>query len=128
MAIIGLGTDIAEIARIEAALERTGDSLARRILTEFEYQCFTDSKRQARYLAKRFAAKEAAAKALGTGIAAGVSLHDFEVRNDEQGKPYLVITGQAQVLLAAQGDIAHHLSISDEKRYAVATVIFESRL
>ena len=69
MAIIGIGTDIVEIARIRAQRERIGDKLAKRILTDAEYAVYLQSSLPERFLAKRFAAKEAAAKALGTGIA-----------------------------------------------------------
>ncbi|MDM7485998.1 MAG: holo-ACP synthase, partial [Vibrio metschnikovii] len=80
----------------------------------------------ARFLAKRFAAKEAAAKALGTGIANGVTFHDFQITNDAQGKPHLTLHGRAQQLAEAMQVTSIHLSLSDERHYAVATVIFES--
>lgn len=96
MAILGLGTDIAEIERIDKALGRSGEPFARRILSEDEMAKFSQLKQQGRYLAKRFAAKEAASKALGTGIAQGVTFHDFTVSNDELGKPVLMLSGVAQ--------------------------------
>ena len=68
MAIVGLGTDIAEIERVEKALSRSGEAFARRILTDIELQRFQSLKQQGRFLAKRFAAKEAASKALGTAL------------------------------------------------------------
>ena len=83
MAILGLGTDIAEIERIEKALGRTGEPFAQRILSQGEMTKFAELKQKGRYLAKRFAVKEAASKALGTGIAKGVTFHDFTVSNDE---------------------------------------------
>ncbi len=88
MAIVGIGTDIAEIARIEKALERSGDAFASRILTESEMSVYAGLKQKGRYLAKRFAVKEAASKALGTGIAKGVTFQDFIISNDEFGAPY----------------------------------------
>lgn len=125
MAIVGLGTDIAEIERVEKALARTGEAFARRILTELEFEKFQSLKHQGRFLAKRFAAKEAASKALGTGIALGVTFHDFSVTNDEHGAPQLTLTNRA-LEIAQSKQIRHmHLSISDERHYAVATVIFE---
>ncbi len=126
MAILGLGTDIAEIERIEQALSRTGESFAQRILCEEEMAKFAQLKQKGRYLAKRFAAKEAASKALGTGIAKGVSFHDFCVSNDEWGKPVLTLSGAAQQIALSIGVNHVHLSISDERHYAVATVILES--
>ncbi|NOI81946.1 holo-ACP synthase [Vibrio tubiashii] len=126
MAIVGLGTDIAEIERVEKALGRSGEPFAKRILTQAELEKFSTLKQQGRFLAKRFSAKEAASKALGTGIALGVSFHDFEITNDELGKPVLNLTGKA-LEIAKQKQVEHiHLSISDERHYAVATVILES--
>lgn len=126
MAIVGLGTDIAEIERVEKALSRSGEPFARRILTDSELAKFSELKQQGRFLAKRFAAKEAASKALGTGIAQGVTFHDFEISNDEYGKPVLCLRGKA-LEIAEKKQVAHiHLSISDERHYAVATVILES--
>lgn len=126
MAIVGLGTDIAEIERVEKALARTGVAFAERILTATEMERFTQIKQQGRFLAKRFAAKEAASKALGTGIAMGVTFHDFTIANDELGKPYLTLSNKA-LELATKMQVKHiHLSISDERQYAVATVIYES--
>jgi len=124
--IVGLGTDIAEIERIEKALNRSGDAFAERILTKNELSVFSGLKQQARYLAKRFAAKEAASKALGTGIAHGVSFQDFEISNDDNGKPVLTLAGKAQELAKVAGVISIHITISDERHYAVATVILES--
>ncbi|PNI01892.1 holo-ACP synthase [Vibrio diazotrophicus] len=124
--IVGLGTDIAEIERIEKALNRSGDAFAQRILTESELEVFTNLKQKGRYLAKRFAAKEAASKALGTGIAHGVSFQDFEISNDENGKPVLTLSGKAQQIAQASSVCSVHLTISDERHYAVATVILES--
>lgn len=125
MAIIGLGTDIAEIERIEKALNRSGDAFAMRILADSEYQTFLSLKQKGRFLAKRFAAKEAASKALGTGIAHGVTFHDFVVSNDENGKPTLQLKNRAQQI-AEQYQVSNILlSISDERHYAVATVVME---
>ncbi|NOH81774.1 holo-ACP synthase [Vibrio sp. RE86] len=125
MAIVGLGTDIAEIERVEKALARSGEAFAKRILTESELKTFFGLKQQGRFLAKRFAVKEAASKALGTGIAFGVSFQDFNVSNDEHGAPVLTLSNKA-LEIADQKGVAHvHLSISDERHYAVATVILE---
>lgn len=127
MAIVGLGTDIAEIERVEKAFTRSGEPFARRILTDNELEKMAGLKQQGRFLAKRFAAKEAASKALGTGIALGVSFHDFEITNDELGKPVLTLSGKA-LEIAQRMQVGHiHLSISDERHYAVATVILEAK-
>lgn len=85
MAILGLGTDIVEIARIEAVIARSGDRLARRVLSDHEWAIWQQHQQPVRFLAKRFAVKEAAAKALGTGIRNGPAFNQFEVYNDELG-------------------------------------------
>ncbi|MCL9773456.1 holo-ACP synthase [Vibrio methylphosphonaticus] len=125
MAILGLGTDIAEIERIEKALARSGEAFAKRILTAEEWVTFSSLKQKGRFLAKRFAAKEAASKALGTGIAHGVSFQDFTIANDENGKPLLTLTNRAAEIATSMGATSIHLTISDERHYAVATVIIE---
>ncbi|WED22249.1 holo-ACP synthase [Vibrio sp. JC009] len=125
MSIIGLGTDIAEIERVEKALSRSGDAFAERILSASELETFHSLKQKGRFLAKRFAAKEAASKALGTGIAQGVTFHDFIVSNDEHGRPVLTLANKAKQIAEGLGVSGVHLSISDERQYAVATVIFE---
>ncbi len=89
MAIVGIGMDIIEISRIEEIIGRSGERLARRILTDNEWIIYQSHKQPVRFLAKRFAVKEAAAKALGTGIRLGLAFNHFEVANDELGKPTL---------------------------------------
>ncbi|MEZ8144574.1 holo-ACP synthase [Enterovibrio norvegicus FF-33] len=125
MAVVGLGTDIVEIARLEKVIARTEDAFARRVLTDSEMEKYSSSKFPARYLAKRFAVKEAAAKALGTGIACGVTFHDFTVSNDELGKPIVSFSGVAKQLADERGVTHVLLTIADEKRYAVATVLLD---
>lgn len=123
--IFGLGTDIVAITRIQAALERT-PALANRILTSNELAEFTQSKQPARFLAKRFAAKEAAVKALGTGIGRGVSWQQLQIDKNEQGRPLLIISGRADEIARSLGITRWHLSYSDEIDYVVAQVIAES--
>lgn len=126
MAIVGIGTDIVEIARIEAVITRSGDRLARRVLSEHEWNIWETHQQPVRFLAKRFAVKEAASKALGTGIRNGLAFEQFEVYNDELGKPKLRLWGAAAEL-AAQLGVAHmHVTLADERHYACATVIMES--
>ncbi|KMT64283.1 holo-ACP synthase [Catenovulum maritimum] len=124
--ILGLGNDIVEIKRFDNANLL---ALAKRVLTPNELNIFGEHKQAIAYLAKRWAAKEAAAKAVGTGIACGVSFQNFEITNDERGKPVLLVSGQAEKILSdlAQGKVVKSLiSLSDEQSYAFATVIFES--
>lgn len=123
--IIGLGTDIVAVARIEAALERT-PALAERILTPIELDEWSSSSQQARFLAKRFAAKEAAVKALGTGIGRGVGWQQFEVSKNELGRPLIQLSGRAAEIAQELGATHWHLSYSDEVDYVVAQVIAES--
>lgn len=122
--IVGIGTDIVAIARIQKALERNGEAFARRILTESELAVFQARKSAIIYLASRFAAKEAAAKALGTGIGK-VSFQDLEIRSLKTGAPQLVFYGEALRLQRALGITRLHISLSDEREYAQAFVILE---
>lgn len=125
--IYGIGTDIVEVARIEESLARFGHVFAMRILSEREMQEFAQSNTQARFLAKRFAAKEAFAKALGTGIRAPATFENIGVAHDDLGKPVLDIAPALQALLEAKGIQYLHLSISDEKSLAAAFVVLETR-
>ncbi|MBT0728154.1 holo-ACP synthase [Rosenbergiella australiborealis] len=126
MAIVGLGTDIVEITRIEQVIERSGDRLAKRVLTESEWLQYQQHHQPVRFLAKRFAVKEAAAKAFGTGIRSGLAFNQFEVFNNPLGKPCLRLLGQAAKLAEELQIKHHHVTLADERRYACATVIFES--
>ncbi|WP_299492505.1 holo-ACP synthase [uncultured Shewanella sp.] len=126
MAIVGLGTDVVEIERINKLVAGSSLKLAKRVLTASELEQFQSVNQPARYLAKRFAAKEAAAKALGTGIGRGVSFQHIEIRNDDYGAPHVYFSqGAAQRLAVLKGRFAH-VTIADELHYAVATVILES--
>ncbi|MFH2503992.1 holo-ACP synthase [Klebsiella indica] len=126
MAILGLGTDIVEIVRIEAVIARSGDRLARRVLSDHEWAIWEQHQQPVRFLAKRFAVKEAAAKALGTGIRNGLAFNQFEVYNDELGKPRLRLWGEAKDLAERMGVGHIHVTLADERHYACATVIVES--
>ncbi|MCC4831206.1 holo-ACP synthase [Shewanella sp. 1_MG-2023] len=126
MAVIGLGTDIVEIARIETQFMRLGDKLAKRVLTPAELEIYQSSKIPHRYLAKRFAAKEAAAKALGTGIGRGVSFQHIHIANNDSGAPIVSFTDGALTRMNELGASHVHITIADEQHYAVATVIIES--
>lgn len=123
--IFGIGTDIVEVARIEDSLARFGDAFALRILNEREWLAFSQSQTQARFLAKRFAAKEAFAKALGTGLRAPATFQNIGVVHDDMGKPMLDLAPELQALLDKQGIHYTHLSVSDEKALAAAFVVLE---
>jgi holo-[acyl-carrier protein] synthase len=126
VAIVGLGTDIVEIARFaNSSVAQPG--IAKKVLTPSEFEQFTTLAHPHRFLAKRFAAKEAAVKALGTGIGHGVSWQDLTITHTEKGQPQLHFTGGFAQQAKALGVTHAHLSISDEQAYATATVILESR-
>lgn len=123
--IYGVGTDVVEIGRIEKALERFGKRFARRILCEPELKRFADHRLPANYLAKRFAAKEAFSKALGIGIRAPANWHGVSVLNLRSGQPVLEFSDALKQYLDDQGVTRAHVSLSDEKGVAFATVILE---
>ncbi|MEZ5529148.1 MAG: holo-ACP synthase [Porticoccaceae bacterium] len=120
--IVAIGTDIVEIARIRGVLERHGRSFAQRILCPRELLRFDQHSNPPAYLAKRFAAKEALVKALGTGIGK-VSWQDMEVANNEAGAPYFILGGAAQSLMEELRADEALLSLSDEQEYALAFVV-----
>ncbi|WP_075181529.1 holo-ACP synthase [Pantoea sp. 1.19] len=126
MAILGLGTDIVEIGRIEGVIARSGDRLARRVLSDSEWQQYQAHPQPVRFLAKRFAVKEAAAKAFGTGIRGGLAFNQFEIFNDALGKPGLRFRERAAAVAAQLGVKHVHVTLADERHYACATVIIES--
>ena len=123
--IYGVGTDVVEISRIEKALARFGERFARRILCEPELQRFKNHRLPAAYLAKRFAAKEAFTKALGTGINAPANWHGVWVRNLPSGKPVLEFSEPLRKMMSSRGVGNSHLSLTDERGVAMATVILE---
>jgi len=120
--IVAIGTDIVEIARIKAVLERHGRHFAERILCPRELLRFDQHSHPAAYLAKRFAAKEALAKALGTGIGR-VSWQDIETTNNPSGAPQFILGGLAKELMSEMGATEALLSLSDEQEYALAFVV-----
>lgn len=122
--IVGIGTDLLEIVRIEQALART-PRLPERILTPQELEAYRQHARPVLFLAKRFAAKEAAVKALGTGIGRGISWQHFEISHDSLGRPLLKVSGEAAKRAAASGVSHWHLSYTDERAYVSAFVIAE---
>ncbi len=124
--IFGIGTDIVRVSRMRKNLERYGQRFAERILTDHEMEEFRRSARPAHYLARRFAAKEAAAKALGTGFAGGVQLRHIGVTHDAAGKPRLEFSGRAAEVLHERRIAITHISLSDEEDHAVAFVTLET--
>ena len=123
--IAGIGVDIAETSRFLELHKRYGDRFARRILTDHEYQQLQRKVHPELFLATRFAAKEATAKALGTGFDQGVGYKSIEVRNNPQGKPELCFYGEAKALIERKKINNVLLTLSDEKHYVVAMVVAE---
>ncbi len=129
--ILGIGTDIVEIERIRQSMEKSYQKFVQRILTSKEYKQFQqlNSKQQPAFLAKRFAAKEAISKTLGTGIGRGVSFQHIVIEHDEYGKPIARLTDVALERakhLSNQQPINLQVAISDEQQYAVAYAILET--
>lgn len=117
---IAIGTDIVEIARIGEAVSRQGIKFAQRILSQTELEMYQAKSESVSFLAKRFAAKEAIAKALGTGIGHGVSFQDMVISNNQKGAPEVSLRGGAAEVLNCLGATRVLLSLSDEKDYALA--------
>ena len=123
--IIGIGVDIAKVSRFEKVLGRHGERFLQRVLHPNEQLRYQDHSQPLAFFAKRFAAKEALAKALGTGIAKGVNFNEIEVRQDESGRPFLVLHESTLAVADRLGVKSLFLSLSDEQDYAVANVVLE---
>lgn len=122
--ILGIGTDLVYVPRIKSIFEQFRDRFASRILVPDERVAF-DNKPSSLFLAKHFAAKEAAAKALGTGIARGVSFQDFWLTHASTGQPILSISGAVITRFAKKEVLEAHISLTDEKDYVLAFVVLE---
>ena len=124
--IYGVGTDIVNIDRIQKIILKNKEGFIKRVLTEHEQALFANKADSAAFCAKRFAAKEAFSKALGTGIGRVVSFQDLTVRNNDNGKPHFIPSEKLRLYLLEKGVKQAHLGISDESQYAVAFVILEA--
>ena len=120
--IFGIGTDIVRVVRMEKNLQRFGDKFPRRILTEQELDDYKKEKKQAHFLARRFAAKEAAVKAMGMGFSGGLGWRQISVNHDARGKPLLEFNGFALEFIKEKGITESYVSLADEDEYAVAVV------
>jgi holo-[acyl-carrier protein] synthase len=125
--ILGIGTDLCDVQRIERALARFGERFAERILVPYEMERFRRRRKAAGYLAKRFAAKEAFSKAMGTGIHYPVNWHKVWVENERSGKPVLKFSRPLAALLKKRRIENVHLSLTDEPHLACAFVVIEGR-
>lgn len=128
--ILGIGSDVVDIRRIERTLDRFGERFLARVFTEIERKKSERRLQRAASYAKRFAAKEACSKALGTGFSRGVCWRDLGVVNEASGRPTMVLSGAAkehlEKLVPADHRAVVHLSITDEYPYAHAQVIISA--
>ncbi len=124
--IFGIGTDIVELSRLKSTYERFGDHFARRILMDEELELFHRSKRPARFLAMRFAGKEAIVKAMGTGFAHGVWLRDVGITNNDWGRPLVIFSERGQRVCQRLGIGNAHVSLTDDAGLVIAFAVVEA--
>jgi holo-[acyl-carrier protein] synthase len=129
--ILGIGTDLANIDRIATTLERFGDRFRNRVFTKDEQRKASRRKDEAGTYAKRWAAKEACSKALGTGLRMGIAWRDMSVSNLKTGQPQMQLTGWAKTRLDQMTPVGHvvhvHVSLTDDHPWAQAFVVIEAR-
>jgi len=125
--ILGIGTDLCRISRIERSLARFGQRFAEKVLTADELKRFRAHSKPAAYLAKRFAAKEAFSKAMGTGMRYPVHWRNIDVVNDRSGRPLLRCLEPLNAAIAARGIGSIQVSLTDEPDFALAFVVLESK-
>jgi holo-[acyl-carrier protein] synthase len=129
--IIGIGTDCCDVERIAGAIERRGDRFLTRLFTDAERAMGRKRPEPAAYFARRFAAKEACAKALGSGITERIRWHDIEILNGPSGQPYLRLAGgalrRAHRLMPKGHQLALHVSLADDPPMSLAFVVLEAR-
>lgn len=123
--IYGIGVDLVNVARLQRGLSRFGEHYADRLLAPEEHQDFFAAVDPARFLAKRFAAKEAFAKAAGTGLRHPLNLRNLAVTHTPLGQPGLHFHPELAFWLHSRGITGHHLSLSDEQEYVIAYVVLE---
>jgi holo-[acyl-carrier protein] synthase len=121
--IFGVGTDIVELARIQATFDRFGDHFVDRLLMDEERRLFERSKRPVRFLAMRFAAKEATVKAMGTGFAHGMWIRDVGIVNNDWGRPLVIWSSRGEAVCRELGIGEGHVSLSDDAGLVVAFAV-----
>lgn len=126
MSVVGIGTDLVDIQRIESSIENLGERFIKRILAPEELERYLLSKRPANFLAKRFAMKEAVAKALGTGFAQGISWHHIIMDHDAFGRPLVSLHAAAKQRCEQLGANHIHVSLSDEAGLVSAFAILSA--
>lgn len=123
--IFGIGTDIVELSRVSQVYERYGDQFAKRILMDEELELFKSSKNPVRFLAMRFAGKEATVKAMGTGFAHGVWLRDVGILSNDWGRPVIVWSERGSRVCARLGIGSGHVSLTDDAGLVMAFAVVE---
>lgn len=121
--IIGIGTDMVDMTRMQANINEHGDKMADKILGDVELEGYRATSAKAQFLASRFAAKEAVAKALGTGFRDGLSLKHIQVRSDALGRPHIELSARALEVADSLGVKAVHVTLSHERDLAIAFVV-----
>ena len=124
--IFGVGTDVVELSRIQATYDRFGDHFVQRILMEEELDLFRHSKQSVRFLAMRFAGKEATVKAMGTGFAHGIWMRDVGITNNELGRPVVIWSERGQSVCDRLGIGAGHVSLTDDAGLVIAFAVVEA--
>ena len=124
--IFGVGTDIVELSRIQATYDRFGEHFVRRLLMEEELVLFRSSKFPVRFLAMRFAGKEATVKAMGTGFRHGVWLRDVGIINNDWGRPLVIWSERGRGVCEQLGVGAGHVSLTDDAGLVVAFAVVET--
>ena len=123
--VVGLGVDIVQNSRIQKIIDRWGEKFLTKIFTKTELDFINKHEQKLQRYASNFAVKEAFVKALGTGFRNGINFHNIQVRRDELGKPYIELMGSTKSFAKQKGIDRIHTTISHEKDYSVAVVIFE---
>ena len=121
--IFGIGTDVVQVARVERTWEQFGAHFAQRLLLDAERQLFERSKRPVRFLAMRFAAKEAVVKAMGTGFAHGMWVRDVGMMPNDWGQPQIIFSARGEAMCRQLGISGGHLSLTDEAGLIVAVAV-----
>ncbi|HVY65010.1 MAG TPA: holo-ACP synthase [Gammaproteobacteria bacterium] len=121
--IFGIGTDILQVERVEQTWQKFGEHFARRLLLDEEYALFTKAKRPVRFLAMRFAAKEAVVKAMGTGFANGMWVRDVGMLPNALGQPQVIYSERGKAMCRKLGVGEGHLTLSDEAGLIVAVAV-----
>jgi len=123
--IFGVGTDVVEMSRIQATYERFGEHFVNRILMEEELELYRRSNQPIRFLAMRFAGKEATVKAMGTGFAHGVWLRDVGITNNKWGRPLVILSERGQRVCKRLGIGNAHVSLTDDAGLVIAFAVVE---